>query len=70
MAPMNAREPKLPEIPGWRFTLTETSFGAYRAEGLHDDGRSVTRMGHDLPTLIRETAEDARNLSERRRPAR
>jgi len=63
---MDNREPAFPELPGWRFTLTETSFGVYRAEGFHEDGRTVSRMGHDLPLLIKETAEDARNLPGRR----
>jgi hypothetical protein len=66
---MNKSEPIFPELPGWRFSLTETSMCVYRAEGHHIDGRSVSRIGHDLPTLIRETVEDARNLAERRRPA-
>jgi hypothetical protein len=51
-----------PEIPGWRFTLTETSSGVYQPEGFHDDLRSVSRMGHDPSALIREMAEDAQNL--------
>ena len=59
--------PMFPELPGWRFTLTETSNGVYRAEGFHDDGRSVSRMGHDLPALIRETVEDAQSLPEKRK---
>jgi hypothetical protein len=63
---MGTSEPTFPEIPRWRFSPTETSFGVYRAEGFHADGRSVSRMGNDLPALIEETAEDARNLLVRR----
>jgi hypothetical protein len=64
---MSTTEPKFPKLPGWRFSLTETSFNVYRAEGFHDDGRSVSRMGTDaeLADLIRDTVEDARNLPER-----
>jgi hypothetical protein len=58
---MSTRSP-FPEIPGWHFTLTETSSGVYQAEGFHDDGRSVSRTGHDPSVLIKETAEDAQNL--------
>jgi hypothetical protein len=64
---MGASEPTFPEVPGWHFSLTETSFGVYRAEGFHADGRSVSRMGHDLPALIQDAAEDARNLPEGRK---
>ena len=64
---MSSNSPQFPEIPGWHFTLTETSFGVYRADGLHDDGRSVSRAGHDLPALIEDTARDARNLPARRK---
>jgi hypothetical protein len=31
------------------------------------DGRSVSRVGHDVPLLIKETADDARNLPDRRK---
>ncbi len=58
---------QFPEIPGWRFTLIETSFGVYRADGFHNDGRFVSRMGHDLPTLIRETITDVQSIPESRK---
>ena len=66
---MSTRGPTFPEIPGWRFTLTETSFCVYRADGFHDDGRSVSRMGTDaeLGDLIRDTVEDALSLPEKRK---
>lgn len=54
-------------LPGWRFSLTETSMRVYRAEGYHVDGRSVSRVGHDLPPLIKETVKDAQNLPEKRK---
>jgi hypothetical protein len=41
---------------------TAASFAGARA-----DGRSVSRMGHDLPALIKDTLEDARGLPEKRR---
>jgi hypothetical protein len=63
---MDNRDGPFPELPGWRFTLTEISFGVFRAEGFHDDGRTVSRMGHDVPLLIKEAAKDARNLPKRR----
>jgi hypothetical protein len=59
-------EDTFPDLPGRHFSLTEVSFGVCRAEGRHDDGRSVSRVGPDLPQLIRETGEDARNLPEKR----
>jgi hypothetical protein len=59
---MSASESKFPEMPGWHFTFTEISFGVYRADGVHDDGRSVSRTSADLPAPIREKAEDARTL--------
>jgi hypothetical protein len=66
---MDHSDPLFPMLPGWRFSLTETSANVYRAEGHHIDGRSVSRMGSEveLAALIRDTVEDARNLSERRR---
>jgi hypothetical protein len=63
---MDQSEPTFPDLPGWRFSLTETSMCVYRAEGYHVDGRSVSRVGHDLPLLISETIEDAQNLPKRR----
>src|SRR5215813_14973771 len=64
---MDKSDPKFPELPGWRFSLMEVSMCVYQAEGRHVDGRSVSRMGHDSPTLIREKIEDARSLPERRK---
>ena len=64
---MDNRTPPFPELPGWRFSIAETSMSVYRVEGLHADGRSVSRVGHDLPLLIKEVGEDARNLPERRK---
>jgi hypothetical protein len=65
---MDYSDPLFPTLPGWRFSLTETSANVYRAEGRHTDGRSVSRMGSEaeLAALIRDTVEDARNLPERR----
>jgi hypothetical protein len=62
---MSNSTPEFPEMPGWRFKLTEVSFGVYQAEGFHDDGRSVSRFGHDLRALIKETTDDVRSLHER-----
>jgi hypothetical protein len=67
---MDKSELTFPDLPGWRFSLTEISMCVYRAEGYHADGRSVSRVGHDLPLLIRETTEDAQNLPERRHAPR
>jgi hypothetical protein len=54
-------------LPGWTFNLEEVSNGFWRAEGRHDDGRSVSRMGSDEFELLRECMEDARLLPEKRR---
>jgi len=53
-------------LPGWRFTIEEMSYGHWRAEGLHQDGRSVARDGSDELALLAECVADARKLPERR----
>ena len=53
-------------LPGWRFTLEEVSMGAYRVEGHHADGRSVSRYGSDEKALLAECVQDAKGLAERR----
>jgi len=53
-------------VSGWRFTLEEVSNGHWRAEGRHDDGRSVSREGSEEMALLAECVEDARGPSERR----
>ena len=70
LSAMDRSEPTFPELPGWRLSLTETSMCVYRAEGYHADGRSVSRVGHDLPLVIKETVEDALSLPERRHAKR
>jgi hypothetical protein len=54
-------------LPGWNFTLEEVSYGAWRAEGRHNDGRSVSRMGSDELALLRECAVEARMMPEKHR---
>jgi len=62
---MDTSEPKFPDLPGWRFGLTEVSQGAYRADGTHLDGRTVSRFGSDLPSLIEEVGKGAHNFPPR-----
>jgi hypothetical protein len=57
---------RFPDLPGWAFQLEEMSAGCYRADGLHDDGRSVSRMGTDEAQLLKDCADDARHLPPRR----
>jgi len=64
---MDNRTPTFPDMRGWRFSVTETSMSVYRVEGLHADGRSVSRVGHDLPLLIKEIGDDAQNRPEGRK---
>jgi hypothetical protein len=64
---MDNPAPPFPNLPGWHFSVTETSMSVYRAEGLHADGRTVSRVAHDLPLLIKEIGEDAQNLPKRRK---
>ena len=45
-----------PKAPGWRFRITEFSPGGYRVDGLHSDGRSVSRQGSDPEAVLAETA--------------
>jgi hypothetical protein len=56
-----------PEAPGWKFSVVEFSYGAYRADGLHDDGRSVSRQGSDYDDLLRKIVADAVGLPKRRK---
>jgi hypothetical protein len=58
---------RFPDLPGWEFKLEEIAWNWYRADGTHDDGRSVSRMGGDPDTLLKECADDARHLPQRRK---
>ena len=58
--------PTFPDLPGWRFSLEEISNGAWRAQGQHADGRSVSRTSSDVTVLIREVVDDAKYLAQRR----
>jgi hypothetical protein len=49
-----------PNAPGWLFTLSEISNGAWRVEGCNAVGQSVSRTGHDEAALILECVNDAR----------
>ena len=51
------------DLPGWTFVPVELSAGQWRVDGIHADGRAVTRSGADLELLLVECADDARNLT-------
>jgi hypothetical protein len=53
-------------LPGWSFQTAEISAGAYRVEGRHIDGRSVSRTGIDPCTLLKECKAEASSLPEKR----
>jgi hypothetical protein len=59
----SGQPPPFPNLPGWHFSVMETSMSVYRVEGLHADGRTVCHVGHDLPLLIKEIGEDAQTLT-------
>jgi len=69
---MGQSYPNFADLPGWTFSIRETSMCVYQVEGQHIDGRSVSRMcsDHELAGLIKEIVEDARNLPERRHAPR
>lgn len=50
------------DLSGWTFIPIEISAGQWRVDGVHPDGRSVTRSGADLELLLVECANDARKL--------
>jgi hypothetical protein len=52
-------------LPGWFFRLEETSAGVYRAEGVDEWGRSVSRAGTEPERLLRQCEDDARAIVER-----
>ena len=68
---MDHSDPLFPTLPGWRFSLTETSANVYRAEGRHIDGRSVSRIGTEgeliasLETLSRTHETSLRGVMPR-----
>jgi hypothetical protein len=55
-----------PGAPGWRFTSYEVSHAYWRIDGTHSDGRSVSRMGTDEGTVLKQCIEDAKSLPARR----
>lgn len=49
---------------GWYFRQQETSPGAYLVEGTDLFGRLVSRQGDDPEQLLKECAEDARQITQ------
>jgi hypothetical protein len=54
------------KAPGWRFRITEVSAGAYKVDGFHTDGRSVSRYGGDPEAVLSDCIRDAQALPLRR----
>jgi hypothetical protein len=52
-----------PDLPGWTFTAGEISYGVWRINGTHHDGRSVGRIEHgNFEAGLAECVKDAREL--------
>jgi len=64
---MHEGSASFPDLPGWRFSVKETSSGVYLVEGRHVDGHSVSCTGveTELHALIREAVENARALAKK-----
>jgi hypothetical protein len=54
-----------PDVPGWRFTITEISNNVYRVDGRDAAGRSISRTGHKEDELMRDCIQDAIEVSNR-----
>jgi hypothetical protein len=63
---MDTNEIEDPRAPGWRFRIKEVSAGAYRVDGYHTDGRSISRVGGDPEAALSDCVEDAQALPFRR----
>lgn len=51
-------------LDGWFFRVTETSAGAYLAEGSDVWGRLVSRRGSDPDAILAECVRDAAAIAE------
>lgn len=49
-------------LDGWYFRVTETSAGAWLAEGVDAWGQKVSRGGTDPEALLEQCEQDARSL--------
>ena len=50
-------------IPGWFFRVTETSNGAWRADGSDPWGRQVSCQGDDDQSTLEQCAQQARGIN-------
>jgi len=48
-----------PELPGWRFTVTERSASVYEVVAHRDRGGSVTLSGVDYDAVLEQALNDA-----------
>ena len=55
------------DLEGWTFRTREVSPGVWEVEGRHVDRRSVSRVGTDYESVLKDCREDARALPEGRR---
>jgi hypothetical protein len=56
-----------PDLPGWKFTFTETSNNVYRIDGCDTAGRSISRHGSSIEEdqLMEACIQDALEISGR-----
>ena len=59
-----------PDLPGWKFTITEVSNNVYRIDGRGADGRSVSRVGSGVEEdqLMQACIQDALEMFARAKP--
>jgi hypothetical protein len=55
--------PEHPDLPGWKFSITEVSNNAYRIDGRDTAGRSISRTGINEDELMRACIQDALEVS-------
>lgn len=52
----------LDELPGWTFSVEETTAGYYAVLGVNRDGRSVRVVGSDPEKLLARCRSDAATM--------
>lgn len=59
-----------PDLPGWKFTITEVSNNVYRIDGRDANGRSISRTGSGVgqDELMQACIQDALEIFKRTKP--
>lgn len=56
---------EFPDLPGWKFTVTERSMSSFQVMAVRESGASIVLAGFDYGALLEEARIEAKSMDSR-----